>query len=135
MKIEHTSNPSTQDIDFLTQQINRDTPDFGDSYPFAFFIRDDKGTIIAGCNGSVVFGVIYTDQLWVRSDYRKQGLGRALMDSVHEYGREVGCAMATAATMDFQDAREFYERLGYKSDFQRSGYVGKSHCIFLSRGL
>lgn len=135
MKIEHTSNPSSKDVDFLTQQINRETPDFGAAYPFAFFIRNDEDEIIAGCNGSVVFGAIYTDQLWVHPNYRKQRLGKELMESVHEYGREVGCTMATAATMDFQGAREFYERLGYESDFERSGYTGESRCIFLSRGL
>lgn len=135
MKIERTTSPNTNDIDFLTQQINQETPDFGSAYPFAFFIRNDSGNIIAGCNGSVVYGTIYTDQLWVDPDYRHQGLGKALMESVHEYGREIGCTMATAATMSFQSTREFYERLGYESDFERSGYTNGSSCILLSRGL
>lgn len=135
MKIERTTSPNTNDIDFLTQQINQETPDFGNAHPFAFFIRNDSGNIIAGCNGSVVYGTIYTDQLWVDPDYRNQGLGKELMESVHEYGREIGCTMATAATMSFQDAREFYERLGYESDFERSGYTNGSSCILLSRGL
>lgn len=135
MKIERTTSPNTNDIDFLTQQINQETPDFGNAHPFAFFIRNDSGNIIAGCNGSVVYGTIYTDQLWVDPDYRNQGLGKELMESVHEYGREIGCTMATAATMSFQDAREFYEQLGYESDFERSGYTNGSSCILLSRGL
>ena len=63
MKIAHTPTPTSADIDFLTQKINQETPEFGEAHPFAFFIRDEKNQIMAGCNGSVIFGSIYTDQL------------------------------------------------------------------------
>ena len=79
MKIEHTLMPTSQDIDFLTQKINEETAEFGSAYPFAFFIRNDADEIIAGCNGSIIFGSIYTDQLWVHPEYRKSGLGHNLM--------------------------------------------------------
>ncbi len=65
MNIVFTSAPASEDIDFLTHKINEETPEFGEAHPFAFFIRDEKNQIIAGCNGSVIFGSIYTDQLWV----------------------------------------------------------------------
>lgn len=84
MSLEHTSTPASADIDFLTQKINQETPEFGEAHPFAFFIRstcaeasvdkDEKNKIIAGCNGSVIFGSIYTDQLWVHPAHRKNGL-------------------------------------------------------------
>ena len=79
MKIEHTVTPHNEDINFLTQKINQEVSDKGTAYPFAFFIRDNENEIIAGCNGSVIFGAIYTDQLWVSPGYRKQGLGQQLM--------------------------------------------------------
>ena len=41
-----------------TQKINQETSEFGSAYPFAFFIRNEVGEIIAGCNGSVVFGAV-----------------------------------------------------------------------------
>lgn len=135
MKIERTLTPREQDIHFLTQKINEETPDKGSAYPFAFFIRDNEGEIIAGCNGSVIFGAIYTDQLWVRPDYRKQGLGQQLMEQVHHYGREIGCRLATCATMSFQNARSFYEALGYQCDFERQGYIENASCILLRKAL
>lgn len=122
MKIEWTLMPSEQDIHFLTQQINAETPEQGEAYPFAFFIRNDALEIIAGCNGSVIFGAMYTDQLWVHPDHRNQGLGRQLMAQVHDYGREIGCHMATCATMSFQGARQFYETLGYACDIKHLGW-------------
>ena len=135
MNLEHTSTPSSEGIDFLTQKINKETPEFGEAHPFAFFVRDEHNQIIAGCNGSIIFGSIYTDQLWVHPDHRKNGLGHQLMEAVHDYGRKSGCAMSTVATMSFQGAKAFYEKLGYLSDFERHGYTRGSRCIFLKRSL
>jgi hypothetical protein len=49
-------------------------------------------------------GSIYTDQLWVHPGSRKKGLGHQLMEAVHDYGRKLGCRIATVATMSFQKA-------------------------------
>lgn len=135
MKIDDTTTPDSRDIEFLTQKINQETPGFGQAHPFAFFIRDDAGEIIAGCNGSVIFGAIYTDQLWVDPHYRRQGLGRKLMEHVHKLGGQAGCTMATVATMSFQNAQPFYEHLGYRVDFKRPGYAKGGHLIFFKKEL
>ncbi len=133
--IEFISSPTATDIDFLTQKINQETPEFGEARPFAFCIRDDQNQIIAGCNGSVIFGSIYTDQLWVNPNHRNKGLGKQLMAAVHEYGGKVGCSMATVATMSFQGVKAFYEKLGYVSDFEREGYTGNASCLFMRKPL
>jgi GNAT superfamily N-acetyltransferase len=134
-EIEFTKSPITTDIDFLTDKLNQETPEFGEAYSFAFFIRDKASQIIAGCNGSVIFGCIYTDQLWVDKTHRKLGYGKNLMEAVHDYGRKSGCEMAAVATMTFQGAKSFYEKLGYVVDFERHGYTQNSSCIFLKRSL
>ena len=41
------------------------------------------------------------------------------MAQAHHYGRENECSIATVATMSFQDAKAFYEKLGYVVDFER----------------
>ncbi len=133
--IYFTSSPASDDINFLTQKINQETPEFGKSHPFAFFIRDDQNQVLAGCNGNLIFGSIYTDQLWVRSDHRKRGLGCKLMEMVHGYGRENRCIMASISTMSFQGALVFYEKLGYIVDFERSGYEQNSSFIFMKKKL
>lgn len=83
----------------------------------------------------MIFGSIYTDQLWVHPDHRKNGLGRKLMEAVHDYGRRSGCLIASVATMDFQGAVVFYEKLGYVMDFERPGYTGSSSCHFMRKAL
>lgn len=134
LKIEHSLKPNINDIEFLTKKLNDETAELGSTNPFAFFIRNNANEIIAGCNGFLVFGAIYTDQLWVHPEWRKQNLGRELMKHVHDYGRKIGCRMATVATMSFQ-SQGFYEKLGYKVDFERNGYVNGSSCLFLQLAL
>ncbi len=133
-EFEIIETPSSRDLDFLTQKINEESPDQGSAYPFSIFIRDKKDNIIAGCNGSIIFGSIYTDQLWVQSNYRKKGLGTKLMDRIHAYGKGKGCTLGTVTTMSFQ-APDFYQKIGYKIDFSREGYNKDSTCIFLSKKL
>jgi GNAT superfamily N-acetyltransferase len=135
MKTEFSQLPHQADIEFLTQKINTETDAYGTAYPFGFFTRDDENNIIAGVNGYVIYGVIYTDQLWVDSAYRKQGLACALMEKVHQFGLSEGCKKASVSTMSFQKARSFYEKLGYQVDFERDGYVNHSRCFFMSKNL
>ncbi|WCR53022.1 MAG: hypothetical protein PG981_000044 [Wolbachia endosymbiont of Ctenocephalides orientis wCori] len=134
MKIDHATLPDSKDIAFLSKMISEEAIDKGASSQFAFFMRDEE-QIIAGCSGCIMYGSIYTDLLLVHPDYRKKGLGRMLMEKVHIYGKEMHCTIATVATMSFQDAREFYENLGYECDFERHGYVDDATCVFLKKVL
>ena len=135
LKFEIEENPSSMELNFLTNKINNEVVDgHGSAYPFAIFIRNKDGEILAGCNGSIIFGSIYTDQLWVDPSLRKQGLGKKLMEAVHEHGKKCGCLMATITTMSFQ-VPNFYKKLGYEVDFSREGYVNGASCIFMSKKL
>ncbi|MGL9717825.1 MAG: GNAT family N-acetyltransferase [Wolbachia sp.] len=135
VEIEHTTSPNNRDIEFLFKKINEENANKGTCNPFAFFIRDNTKQIIAGCSGFVIYGSIYTDLLWVHPSYRKKGLGKQLLEEVDDYGQEMHCKIATVATMDFQRAREFYEKLGYECDLVRLGYVDGATCIFLKKVL
>ncbi len=135
MHIEQTLSPSSLDINYITEKINSETPSFGSAFPFAFFIRNEDNEMIAGVHGSVVYGSIYTDQLWVNSNYRSRGLARKLMGKVEKYGRSIGCTFASVCTMSFQNTKMFYEKLGYIVDFERGGYVNQSSCFFLKKVL
>ncbi len=134
LQFETTTKPKAHEIDLLTQKINEDGASKGKAYSFAILARDESGEMIAGCNGSVIFGSIYTDQLWVHPAYRGKGVGTKLMEQVHEFGRKNTCNLATVTTMDFQ-APHFYKKLGYKVDFSREGYDKNALCIFMSKHL
>lgn len=131
MNLEATRCPAPEDIDFITKKLCQETAEYGAATPFAFFVRDHKNQIIAGANGCVVYGTIYTDQLWVDKGYRGQGYARQLMAKIHELGRQEGCKIATLLTMDFQGAHTFYEKFGYEISFIRDGYINDSKAIHM----
>jgi len=133
-KIEKTLSPKNSDVEFLLKKIIEEYPKYGVDSPFAFFIRDDEKKIIAGVYSAIIYGVVYTVRLWVDERYRNQGLASQLMNNVHEFGRTEGCKIATANTMSFQ-AEGFYKKLGYKKDFERSGYAKNSSVLFMSKDL
>lgn len=133
-EFEIVNNPSSNDLDFLTHKINAEAGDKGAAYPFAILVCNKESGIVAGCNGSIIFGSIYTDQLWVDPNLRKLGMGKKLMEAVHEYGKKHGCTISTVATMSFQ-VPDFYKKLGYKIDFSREGYSKGASCIFMSKKL
>jgi GNAT superfamily N-acetyltransferase len=135
MKIEFMASPNNSDIEYLTEKINTETKTYGEARPFGFFIRDESRQIIAGANGFVIYGKIYTDQLWVEPAFRNQGLARELMEKVQQFGLKEGCTMASISTMSFQKAVPFYKRLGYQVDFERHGHVNGSSCFFMSKSL
>ncbi len=135
MNIQQSNSPTPEDIEYLTQKINEEITAYGSAFPFGFFIRDENAKIIAGCNGYIIFGCIYTDQLWVDPNYRHQGFAKSLIEQVHEYGKKQDCSMATICTMSFQNAVSFYKKLGYTLDFERQGYTKDASCLFLRKDL
>ncbi len=132
--IELELKPSGEDLSFLTDQINQETPAYRSATPYAFFVRDAANKIIAGCNGFVIYGSIYTDQLWVDQKHRKKDWGRKLMEKVQAYGKEQDCGQTVVSTMDFQ-APSFYKKLGYHIDFTRENCEKGSCCYYLSKSI
>jgi GNAT superfamily N-acetyltransferase len=125
-----------QNVDFLTQAIDSTCPDFSvGCVPFGFLLRNPYGELRGGCNGFFLYGAVDTDQLWVHPEERGKGWGRFLMEQVHIWGKESGCHIATVRTMSFQKALLFYQALGYRTDYTRTGYIQNSSCLFLSKKL
>jgi GNAT superfamily N-acetyltransferase len=133
--IVFSDTPNANEINFITKKINEETLDYGSVTPFSFIIKNEQQHVIAGVNGCLLYGAIYTDQLWVDKHYRKKSLASQLMGKVHEYGKASRCQIATLCSMSFQGAVQFYEKLGYYIDLDRAGYINGSHCVFLSKEL
>jgi GNAT superfamily N-acetyltransferase len=56
---------------------------------------------------------IYLEDLFVRPQYRKRGIGLALLRSLEQHARELGCGRLEWAVLDWnRTAIEFYHRFG-----------------------
>ena len=76
-------------------------------------IAAEDGTVIAGCITEIDnWNVAELGVLWVDAQYRKRGLGSALVRETERLVKEKGCYLVTLDTCDFQ-GKPFYEKQGY----------------------
>ena len=91
--------PSKQETNFLW--INR-------------VVEDIDGNIIAGILSKMYcWNCLYIDVLWVKDEYRKEGLGSKLLEEVEMLAKEKECHLIHLDTFDFQ-AKDFYIKHGYE---------------------
>lgn len=77
-------------------------------------IENQNGEIIAGILGKMYcWNCLYIDVLWVKEEYRKDGLGSKLLREVEMLAKEKGCYLIHLDTFDFQ-AKNFYIKHGYE---------------------
>lgn len=135
LKLYFEENPNQEDIqilirgitDFAKQQRGFEALDF-----FAFFIRDENNIIVGGCSGGTLYGGLHIDNLWVSNLIRNTGWGTKLIHAALTYGKEKNCNFASVNTMDWE-ALGFYQKLGFKIEFQRSGFHKNSIFYFLRK--
>lgn len=131
------ANPSPDDIQILGDGIMayaKREKGFSPLEFFAFFIRDDANKIVGGCNGNTLYGCLYIDQLWLDELLRQQGYGTQLVLAAEKYGKENGCSFITANTMSWE-ALGFYQKCGFKIEFERHGFLHNSIFYFLRKEL
>ena len=102
--------------------------------PFRVFIKNANGIVLGGASGTIFYGSLYVDMLWLKSELRGQGLGKKLMMEAEKIGRERQCTFVTLNTMDWE-ALSFYQKLGYEIEFVRGGYVNESTMYMLRKNL
>lgn len=82
--------------------------------PLHVFAYAATGELIAGLVGRTHAIPFWCEIsiLWVDECYRRQGIGRRLMEQAEQEARRRGCRYARLSTSDYQ-APNFYPRLGY----------------------
>ena len=101
---------------------------------FSIFIKDQKGNVLGGASGTLFYGSLYVDTLWIDKNLRHQGWGTKLMHEAEKAGKEHGALFATLNTMDWE-ALPFYQKLGYSVEFTRKGYEKDSKMFMLRKNL
>ncbi|APO47190.1 GNAT family N-acetyltransferase [Paenibacillus xylanexedens] len=109
-----------EDANFIEERIvefNASNVPFTAPIPFSKInknIKNENGEIIAGINCVYyAWHCLLIDALWVNSDYRNNGLGTDLLNSIELSAKEFGIKLIHVDTFDFQ-AKDFYIKLGYE---------------------
>lgn len=74
----------------------------------------DNGHFVGGCLGIFQFEWLIIDILWIEPNYRKQGIGQALIERAEQQARNKDIRRARLNTASFQNALGFYQNLGYE---------------------
>jgi ribosomal protein S18 acetylase RimI-like enzyme len=77
------------------------------------FARDPRGEVQAGLLGYLWGRWLHVTHLWVAEPYRRQGLGRRLLEAAERQAAEQGAEGCFVSTFDFP-AQAFCRRLGYE---------------------
>lgn len=75
-------------------------------------VKDNKGEVIAGLNGSICWNWMEIDFLWVDESFRGQGLGKKLLEEAERQAAAEQCTFIQLNTFSFQ-APGFYEKNGF----------------------
>jgi len=122
-QIELTDQPCKEETKQIHEEIksfnteisihHREARKPGSATPLNLFVRDAEGALIGGLTATTYWGWLDIDDLWLDEGLRKQGIGSELMQMAEAEGVRRGCTQAQLSTFSFQ-AREFYEKLGYR---------------------
>lgn len=136
-RLEFQEEPAQDDLKVLSEGlIEEDILQKGMDRirPFGIFIKRSDGTVIGGINGLSLYGSLYIEMLWIKPEWRGQGLGKKLVLESEKIGRERSCSFVTVTTMDWE-ALPFYQKLGYQIEFVREGYQKASKMYLLRKEL
>jgi GNAT superfamily N-acetyltransferase len=129
--------PGPDDLQFLDDQINEHNmvrTGRRDYRPVSVFLRDERGSMVAGLYGFTWAGWLEIKLVWVREDRRGQGLGRRMLAAAEVEARGRGCRHVWLDSYTFQ-APAFYQHLGYEVFGSLADYPPPHDRVFLTKTL
>jgi ribosomal protein S18 acetylase RimI-like enzyme len=99
---------------------------------FAFLSRDEAGALRAGVMGTVSWGWLFVEAVWVSEALRGRGVGRTLMEAAERHARDCGCH---SVWLDTFQAQDFYLRLGYETFGVLDDYPRGQRRAFMRKAL
>lgn len=114
-------NPTEKDHGAIYHGMNKYAAERGLSGTGGYFfaVYDDNNNIIAAISGFDNFGPAEIGGLWVHENFRNKGYGKALVQKAEEWAKQKGCKAITVFTLKDWPAFEWYQKLGFKVEFER----------------
>ncbi|MFN9030172.1 MAG: GNAT family N-acetyltransferase [Betaproteobacteria bacterium] len=121
--------------------IDTDLGDYNDAAaplhevrPISAVARDATGAVLGGAIGRRWGPCCELRQLWVHEDLRGTGLGTRIAQQFERHAAAHGCTVVLLETLSFQ-APEFYKRLGYRIEHERTMYPHGITKVFMTKTL
>lgn len=137
LRIDETDEPLAADaavVDAGLDAYNHAASDLNAIRHMACFARTCDGEIAGGAVGRRWGAAAEMQQIWVREDLRRSGIGARLVRAFEDLARRRGCDLLYLDTFTFQ-APAFYARLGFTVACELPGFPGGSSKLILTKRL
>lgn len=126
--LENTESQKAQEIGDLIRFYNRSKREKAESEPLNLYVEDDKGELMAGLVAETFGNWLEIEYLFVKEEFRGQGIGSQLLQQAESEAKKKNCRYAFVNTYQFQ-APTFYQKQGYKEVFTLKDYpyTGRRH--------
>ena len=126
--LENTESQKAQEIGDLIRSYNRSKREKAESEPLNLYVEDDKGELMAGLVAETFGNWLEIEYLFVKEEFRGQGIGSQLLRQAESEAKKKNCRYAFVNTYQFQ-APTFYQKQGYKEVFTLKDYpyAGQRH--------
>jgi N-acetylglutamate synthase-like GNAT family acetyltransferase len=126
--------PDSAAVDAGLDAFNRSAADFASIKKLACFARALSGAVVAGAVGRYWGEACELQQIWVRDDLRRSGIGTKLVHAFAQHARVHGCKLLYLETFSFQ-APDFYRRLGFDVGCELPGFPGGMSKLIMKKAL
>jgi GNAT superfamily N-acetyltransferase len=116
MSFELSSEPDAQDLKVVGDSLatfNESDVGPAGKKPLAVFVRDNKGTVVAGISGYTAWGWLYVQWLWVHESQRGRRIAGRMLGAAEKEAAARGCHGACIDTFN-PVALKTYLRQGYE---------------------
>jgi ribosomal protein S18 acetylase RimI-like enzyme len=86
---------------------------------FALILKD-QDKVIGALQTYTAYSEIYVDDIWINPKYRRQNLGRKLLEKLEEKFTGKGYNNINLVTSHFANTPEFYKKCGFELEFVRT---------------
>ena len=121
IRLENTESQKAQEIGDLIRSYNRSKREAAESEPLNLYIEDEQGELMAGLVAETFGNWLEIEYLFVKEEFRGQGIGSQLLQQAESEAKKRNCRFAFVNTYQFQ-APAFYQKYGYKEVFVLKDY-------------
>jgi len=112
------------DIKVEVTELAQTWKDIVDSKAFIYLVAEADSILVSSCNISIIpnltrggRSIALIENVVTHRDYRRQGLGRLVLEAAIQIARERNCyKMMLMSNSKREDAHSFYHSLGFNSD-------------------
>lgn len=101
--------------------------------PLILIARDKSHKKVGGLTAYRYYGSLQIDVLWVEPEYRKKGIGKALLKRAEQIAINENINMITLSTMEWWNSVDFYKAQGFVVEFTRDGFYKNYKQIHLKK--